>query len=220
MRSRFTLVCLLAAGLFTQAAWADIYIWEDDDGTRHISNLNAPPHAELLLRTEEQPLEQAAAREQQAAEEEEAFRRAQARIREREAKLDRREAKLERRIEEAEEKVRSALEDTEDRVSAAEARYDRWEADRRYTYSTVTYIYRPYTYWRYPRKYLNYRWSHRPHSPSFARRPFPLESIHLPLGRIGHDHRRHPSPGDIDSRPRSHGEGAGRPHGHPGGRRH
>ena len=220
MRSRFTLVCLLAAGLFTQAAWADIYTWKDDDGTRHVSNTNAPPHAELLLHTDEQPQNEAAAPTRQEDENQQALRQAQARIRESEAKLERRRAELERRIAEAEEKAQAALEQAGDRVTAAEARYDRWEADRRYAYSTMTYIYRPYTYWRYPRKYLNYRWSHRPHSPSFARRSFPLESIHLPLGPIGHDHRRHPSPGDNYSRPRPHGGGAGRPHGHPGGRRH
>ena len=214
MQAMISMICILTAAVWIPQTWADIYIWTDEDGVRHISNLNPPAYAEVLLETEEPIDDVAPHRAQQEVE------RQQAQAREREMQLDRQKAELERRIEETEQKTQEALERAEERLAAAEARYEPWTADRSDTFSTITYFYRPYGFLHYRHKHPGYhRSGNRRHSPSLANHPFFLGAIHLPLGSIGYDSGRYRSPEIRFSRPRPNGKKPGRPHGNPGRRR-
>ena len=205
MQAMIYVICILSAIVWIPQAWADIYIWTDEDGVRHISNLNPPAHAEVLLETEEPIDDVAPHRAPREAERRQALRMAQAQAREREAQLALQKAELERRIEEAEQKTQEALEQAEERLAAAEARYEHWTADRSDTFSTITYFYRPYGYRHYRHKHPEHRSGNRRHSPSLANHPFFLGAIHLPLGSIGYDSGRYRSPEIRFSRPQPHG---------------
>jgi hypothetical protein len=220
MQAMILVICMLTATVWIPQTWADIYIWTDEDGVRHISNLNPPAHAKILLTTEEPVYDRAPPRAQEAADKEQALQRAQARVREREAQLERQEAELEHRIEKTAQKTQEALRETEERLSAVEARYAQWKADRSYAFSTITYFYRPYGYRHYRHKHPSQQTGYRQHSQSMAKHPFYLGAIHLPLGSIGHAPRRYRSPEARFSRPKPHGVKAGRPHGYPSRRRH
>jgi hypothetical protein len=219
MQALIYLTCILTAVVWLPQAWADIYIWTDEDGVRHISNLNPPAHARVLLHTEEPLADGAPPGPQQAAARRQALRSAEAKVREREAQLARQEAEIVGRIEEAEQATQEALEKAEEHLAAAEASYERWSADRRYGYSTITYVYRPYGYRHHRYKHPRYRTGYHPRRPSLAEHPFSLGAIHLPLGSIGYDPRRYRSSEARFSRPQPHGGNPGRSHGYPGRRR-
>ena len=202
MQAMIRVICILMVFLWIPQGWADIYSWTDEDGVRHISNLNPPAHAEILLRTEDPVDDAAPPGRQPEAERQQALARAEAQVRERETQLARQEAELERRIAKTAQKTEEALQETEERLSTVEARYAQWQADRSYAFSTITYFYRPYDGYRHHRhKHPSDRTDIGLRSPSLARHPFYLGSIHLPLGRIGYASRRHPSPGSRFSQP-------------------
>ena len=204
MRTRSYWICILASAIWIPHAWADIYSWRDADGIRHISNINPPAHAEVLIPTEERDFDEATVQAQQEEAEEQ-----QIQLREREAQLARREAELERRLDETEQKANEVLQETEQRIAVVEACYASWATDRCYVIPTTTYCYRPCGGPHYRRKPSRYRSNHGPgHGlgrPSLTGRPFHLGAIHLPLGTIGF--ARRPYPGGTEEHPR-----------HPGGR--
>ena len=203
MQARSYWICILVSALWIPHAWADIYSWRDADGIRHISNLNPPAHAEVLIPTGKGAFDAAAVQAQQEAEKQ------QVQLREREAELARREAELERRIDETEQKTQEVLQETEQRLAAVEARYARWATNRRYVLPATIYVYRPYAGPHYRHKPSRDRSDHGPgHGsgrPSLTGRPFHLGAIHLPLGTIGFDRRPYAG-------------GAAGHHRHPGGR--
>ncbi len=187
MQTRNYWICILVSTLWIPHAWADIYSWKDADGIRHISNLNPPAHAEVLIPTEEGGSDEATVQARQEAEKQQML------LREREAQLARQKAdqraELERRLAETEQKTQQVLQETEQRLAAVEARYARWAANRRYLIPVTTYGYRPYGGPHYRPKPSRYRSNHRPgHGsgrPSLTVHPFHLGAIHLPLGPIG-----------------------------------
>ena len=209
MRALIYLICMFITVVGVPCAWADIYTWMDEDGVRHISNLNPPAHAEVLILTEEGGSDEATVQARQAAEKQQML------LREREAQLARQKAdqraELERRLAETEQKTQQLLQETEQRLAAVEARYALWAANRRYLIPATTYVYRPYGGPHYRHKPSRYRSNHRPDHgsgrPSLTGHPFHLGAIHLPLGTIG-----------FARRPYADGA-AGHPR-HAGGRRH
>jgi len=196
MQAKRYWICILLSVIWIPNTWADIYSWMDADGVRHISNLNPPAHAEVLIPTDERDFDEATVQAQQEAE------KRQMQLRERETRLARQKAALECRIDETEQKAQDVLQEIEQRLAAAEAR---WATNRRYIISIVTYVYRPYGGPHHRSKPFRYRPDHRLGRPSLTGRPFHLGPIHLPLGTIGFARRQYA--GGLDGHPR-----------HPGGR--
>lgn len=197
MRSIALWTCILAVGLWAQAARADIYTWVDARGVRHISNHNPPPHAEVFVHTpEERPRDDAHA-SGAAAERQREERRATMEIREQEERLARREAQLERRIQESERKSLAALERAEDRLRAAAVR----ERDPRHAVSFMN-VTGPFSSRSHRHRGLTRDRSDRGFArPSFEGRPFYLEAIRIPLSGVADPFRRQPADGTAFSRP-------------------
>lgn len=207
MRSIVFYALFLVVGLWCAPVWADIYIWVDEEGVRHISNVHAPPQAKLLLRTEDTPSPADDHQARQAAERQRELERAQAEIREREEQLARREAELERRIEAAEKNAEAAR----DRIEAAEARYER----ERKQAVAFSYVVRPYKFGHYryqnrPHGHRHYRFKRHHYRPaqryglSIARRPLRLGSTVITFHSGRHTYREHSRHGKGLASPRHH----------------
>lgn len=188
MRALIYLICMFMTAVGVPYAWADIYTWMDEDGVRHISNLNPPAHAEVLIRMEERSLDEAVVQAQQEAEEQ------QTQLRKREAQLSRQKAELERRLEEAEQRAQETLEEAEEHLAAVEARYSRWLESRPYATPASTVTFRPYGFWHHRHRHPPTTPRHKPRSPIFVMHPFHLGAIRLPLGGIPYSYRRHIPP--------------------------
>lgn len=195
MRAAICLISILAGVVWVSAAWADIYVWVDEDGLRHISNLNPPPHAEVLLHTEEPPHNDAAGRLIQEQRRRQEIKKRDANSRRREARLAQREAELERRIEAVEQNTQAALDMTAERLAAIEARDDDGATYRRYVLPGTTYIYGASKHRHHRRGHRGDREAHRRDRLSFEGHPFHLGAIHLPLGPVGPTPRRYPTRG-------------------------
>ena len=188
MRTTLLAACLLVAGLWVRGAQADIYSWVDDDGVRHISNVNPPPGAEVFLRTPAAPSPALAgkARAQRATStfEEDLRARENERLREHRTALGDRLAETEEKVEAAQ----RALERAQERLVAARARY---ESDRRFAGSLV-YGTRIVVTPRHDR-FRRHKPSHVKHARGsiFLDRPFRLGAITIPLFNA-RDHFRKP----------------------------
>lgn len=219
MRSAVCWGIMLASVVWISAAWADIYVWVDEDGLRHISNMNPPPHAEVLLRTEEPSNNDASPGISRDRPRRQNIKRRETDIREREIRLAKKEAELERRIAAVEKKAQAALEAAAEPRAAAEAPDDRWAGDYRYVLPTYTYI-DGYSGDRHDRRRTpRDRGDHRRLSPSWEGRPFHLGAIHLPLGPLGVSQGRNRHPGGLYSPTRPNGEGPQGYRRHPVGRK-
>ncbi len=207
MRYIASYALFLIVGLWYAPAWADIYIWVDDEGVRHISNVHAPPRAKLLLRTDETPPRADDRQTRQATERQRELEREQAEIQEREEQLARREAELERRIEAAEKDVEAAR----DRIEAAEARYERERKQaiafsyvtRPYKFGHYRYKKRSYGYRHYRPKRHHYRPAHR-YGLSITGRPLRLGSTVITIQSGRHAYRKHSRHGKGLAGPRRH----------------
>lgn len=176
MPSITVVACVLTATLWSLAARADIYVWVDADGIRHISNVNPPTGADVFLVTGD-PTPTDAPGSAPPSPEPDAR---PAEIRERADRLKKRQAALERRLADVEEKVdaaRSALERAQQRLSEAQA-----SAARETRYAGTVVYHAGYLRPRHHR-FPYHRWkSHRRgSSPSLAGRPFRLGAVHIPL---------------------------------------
>lgn len=220
MRVLILAACILTAGLGAARAWADIYIWEDADGVRHISNLNPPPGAEIFVRTPAPPPEasaEAARGEVEAPSVQAQIRAGEDRLREqeKEADLERRLAAVEARIEEAKEELERARQG----LSAAKAR-DRDEEESGWRYAgTVVYTPAPYSR-AHPKRFRRPAWGAgrlRQGLPYLVS-PFRLGAVHIPLINA-HDRFRRAKPHRTgDDAVRRHGPAKG-PSGRKGRRR-
>lgn len=199
MRAIAISIVMLAAGLWALPAWADIYMWEDANGVKHISNLNPPPEAKVFLRTKPNPSEPSAekrdARRQENAEQDADLLEREIRLREKEAALERRLAETEAKVEDA----RDELERAHKKLEDVQARYEHDRAKNRW-YAAGPLIYRPvYSRWRYDRYKRHPSGRHPGHSDrrrygiTFQTRPFQLGAVHIPLYNA-HDRYRRPKP--------------------------
>jgi hypothetical protein len=191
MRSVLCLIGMLTMAVWIPVAEADIYVWVDEGGLRHISNVNPPARAEVLLTTEEAPHNAAVGTISQERLRRKDIQKREADIGEREARLAQREAELERRIEAVEKKAQAALDQAAERLATTVARDDEWATDRRYVLPAITSIFGAAGYRPHHHKHRRDRASQHRSGLSFKRRSFPLGAIHLPLGPIGLAPRRH-----------------------------
>jgi hypothetical protein len=91
-----TVSCFIAAPLY-----ADIYEWTDENGVRHFTNYTPPATANILIKTEEVPYDEAADRERIEAERQLQLELDRLEIAEKEAEIERLAAEAERKAAEA-----------------------------------------------------------------------------------------------------------------------
>ncbi|MDZ7579672.1 MAG: hypothetical protein U5R30_03365 [Deltaproteobacteria bacterium] len=118
------LAYVLAACLWGQIGNADIYVWTDQDNVRHVTNQTPPPHAKILMQTEEIPYDETADRARREKEKRDELLRVQAELRENEARLAAQQAEAQRRVEEAERRAEEALQRLEDLLDSRPDGYD------------------------------------------------------------------------------------------------
>jgi hypothetical protein len=107
-------ICTVAA-----SAFADIYEWTDEDGVKHYSNFAPPADSTVLMKTKEEPYDEAADRARVAAEQQQLLELARQQIAQRENELELREAEAERRLAEADRVAQEALREADDYLEAA-----------------------------------------------------------------------------------------------------
>ena len=95
-------IILLAALSGAGFACADIYVWTDADGIKHITNYAPPEQAEILVRAPEIPYDAEADRQRREAERREQLARERLELAEREAQLELLEREAKARIDAAE----------------------------------------------------------------------------------------------------------------------
>ena len=150
MNGRFKIVIALIICSAVTVARADIYEWTDENGVKHYSNHLPPDGSTVLMKTKEEPYDEAADRARMEAERRERLELARLENERRELELRLREAELEQRLAEAERIAEDAL---------READYYREES--RYSsgiiYGSGRYWYRDYyggsSYTTYDRGY-------------------------------------------------------------------
>ncbi len=160
------IVFILVSCIVASSSLADIYEWTDENGVKHYSNYAPPAESRVLMKTKEEPYDEAADRARMEAERQERLELARLEIVQREAELELREAAAERKLAAADRVAEEAL---------READYDLDEAG---TSSRV--IYRGGGYWclddRYGCNYPIYdRWYYRKkHSSSSHKKLYHL----------------------------------------------
>ena len=134
----------IAAGcVFSSSLYADIYKWTDKDGVTHYTNYAPPPEAKIIMKTEEQPYDEAADRARLEAEREEQLELTRLELANREAELERREAQAEQRLADAGRQAEETLREAEKLLN--EARNDRYD-NGNYGYADFYGSYYPYRY--------------------------------------------------------------------------
>lgn len=117
----FKLVFIMTVGcFFSSAALADIYEWTDADGIKHFSNYAPPENSRILMKTKEEPYDEAADRARAETERQALLEAARLEIALREANLEQREAEAERRLAEADRLAEEILRDPESYLKEAE----------------------------------------------------------------------------------------------------
>jgi hypothetical protein len=160
-------VFFLLSCIVVSSAFADIYEWTDENGVKHYSNYAPAAKAKVLMKTKEEPYDEAADRARMEAERQERLELARLELVQREAELELREAEAERKLAEADRLAQDALREAED--------YD----DEDITSSRV--IYRGGGYWcpdhRYRCNYpIHHRWYYRKKH---------IRSSHYKFSRLG-----------------------------------
>ena len=95
--------------IFVSSSFADIYEWTDENGVMHYSNTAPSAEARVLMKTKEEPYDEAADRARMEAERLERLELARLELAQREAELELREAESERRLREADRVAEEAL---------------------------------------------------------------------------------------------------------------
>ena len=118
---------VLAAGMlccFYVTAGADIYMWTDENGIKHIGNSAPPAGAEILMQTAELPYDERAHNERIEAERLEKMIAARQEIADKEAQLLEMQQVAEQSVEEANRKAQEALQYAEYLMTTAQENYD------------------------------------------------------------------------------------------------
>ena len=105
----FKLLIILSACVAAAVARADIYEWTDENGVKHFTNYAPPKDSRVLIKTKEEPYDEAADRARMEAERQERLELARLEIAQRERELESREAEVDRRLAEADRLVEDAL---------------------------------------------------------------------------------------------------------------
>jgi len=138
-----TFLCITAGCLVASSLCADIYKWTDKDGVTHYTNYAPPPEAIIIMKTEEQPYDEAADRARLEAERQERLELKRLELADREAELERREAQTEQRLADADRQAEETLREAEKILN--EARNGRYDY-RNYRYADYYGSYYPYHY--------------------------------------------------------------------------
>lgn len=159
-----TVALMLAVAAGASPSAADIYIWTDAAGVKHITNYSPPPQAELLMRTPEIPYDEDADRQRRDAERSDRLARERQELLEKEAALALREREAAQRIADAERRAAAALERSVQLQD--EVREDSYDGPGAYGY-----YYRPF-YQKHHRQYFRRDgniYYHRPEHPPHRR---------------------------------------------------
>jgi hypothetical protein len=163
------------------AAWPDIYEWTDENGVKHYSNYAPPNGSRVLMKTKEEPYDEAADRERMETERQELQELARLEIAQRELEIELREAEVDRRLAEADRIAEDALREAD--YYREEARYG-----SRIIYNGGGYWcrddYRGCGYRKYDRWYYRDKYRH-----SYHRRYRHKHHYHR---KYTTTHRRHP----------------------------
>jgi hypothetical protein len=131
----FVLLCCI----FATSSLADIYGWTDENGVKHYSNYAPAEESTVLMKTREEPYDEAADRARMEFERQERLELARLELAQREAELELREAEAKRKLAEAERMAQEALREadgysdeaiTSSRIIYRGGRY--WCRDHRY----------------------------------------------------------------------------------------
>jgi len=149
-------VSILVIGIAASTSFADIYEWTDENGVKHYSNYPPSVESRVLMKTKEEPYDEAADRARMEAERQERLEMDRLEIVQREAELELRELEAERRLAEADRVAQAALQEADYYREAAASNSQIiyrssgfWYPDHRFDYK------RPiYGRW-YPRKELH-----------------------------------------------------------------
>jgi hypothetical protein len=235
MRLIALFTCIFVSFLSGQMGHADIYVWVDENGVKHFTNENPPPHAKVLMRTKENPYYESADRARQEVEKQQDLLQAQAEILELKARLAEQQDEVQRGIAEIEPKAEDTLQHAEDLPASANNQND---SDRRYSYS---YGYYPKSFnsrhyrsskYHYPahdgiynhkkhkfrkghHRFKRHRSGKSHHFRKHFKAPkFRHGKIHKKFNTGRHHFRRHHFKGSRVSRFRHHAGGRVRIHGH------
>lgn len=158
MRRFLLLACLSVVCLWGQIGHSDIYVWTDENNVKHLTNRTPPPHAQILMRTEEIPYDEAADRARREKEQREEVLRHQAELREKQAALEARLAESRQRLKAAERRADEALQRLEDLQDAHPDGDDQYVGRRHYGFPVygyppygVTFYGTPFAYGKKPR---------------------------------------------------------------------
>jgi hypothetical protein len=176
--------------LCASAVHADIYIWTDDNGVKHITNTSPPPDATILMREHETPYDEAADRARQEAERRARLENAKIEQAENEARLLKKQLAVQRQILENQRQAEENMRQAEIRLNAAGDDRDAWSRGGYPIYGWYPYRLYPAPYYRKDGNiYYYHRGLHRkqPHHKSklavtghdpdvYARRPAGLRS--------------------------------------------
>jgi hypothetical protein len=176
------ILIILVSCIVASSALADIYEWTDENGVKHYSNFAPPADSRVLMKTKEEPYDEAADRARIAAEQQQLLELDRQQIAQRENELELREAEAERRLAEADRVAQEALREADDYLEAAGSG-DRviyggggyWCSDYRYDcnypiynrwYSRIKPGHRYYNKLYYPSPYQRYLYVKKHYGPN------------------------------------------------------
>ena len=181
--------------MVTSFASADIYEWTDENGVKHYSNYAPPAESKILMKTDEEPYDEAADRARMEADRQELLELDRLELVQREAEIELREAEAERRLAEADRMMEEALREAEfyreevrtrsriiyrgggywcrdDYFGCNYSIYDRWYYRKKHNrnYHNKLYHRSSYPRHRYTKKH------HRPHKYNSTRHKYRAKS--------------------------------------------
>jgi len=177
----FMLLLIVATG---RTAAADIYVWTDSSGTKHITNYAPPPQAQVLIRTPEIPYDAEADRQRHESERQAQLAREKLALAEREARLVELERQASARI--------AAAERLNREMAAQQMEPEALSQSQDYSYRT--YWYRPGS--GYPRGYYRENGNIYYHRPGHHRNEKAQKGHH---GRPPHPELRGQTSADADA---------------------
>jgi len=108
------IVFMLLSCIAATSSLADIYEWTDENGVKHYSNYAPAAKSKVLMKTKEEPYDEAADRARVEAERQEFLELSRLELAQREAELELREAEAERKLWAAERAAQEALREADD----------------------------------------------------------------------------------------------------------
>jgi hypothetical protein len=189
MNSFKIIVFMLLSCIVATSSFADIYEWTDENGVKHYSNYAPAAKSKVLMKTKEEPYDEAADRARMETERQERLELARLEIAQREAELELREAEAEQRLAEADRVAEEALREADyyreeagtssrviyrgggygcldDRYGCNYPIYDRWYYRKKHSRSSYNNLYHLSPYQRY--RYINIKKHYGPNKNDYG----------------------------------------------------